>query len=207
MVVHPAHPWLSPKPPSGTARTADDPALGQALAALTDPTRRAVQTLLARGPQRAGELAAALAMSPPSLSRHLRVLRHSGLITDDEPDHDARVRLYRLRPAALVPLQGWLDALQAFWGDQLLAFKAHAGVLPPRTSIAGDQARASAGLALPPAAAFAIFSGQVDQWRRRGRRFRNTLGGSGIVRMLGLWWGDQLTALRLLALASPPTRR
>lgn len=109
------------KPPE----TSDD-AVGAALAALADPTRRAVITLLSRSPQRAGELAAALAMTPPSLSRHLRVLRKGGLIADDEPEHDARVRLYRLQPEALSPLRGWLDEVEAFWGDQLQAFKAHA---------------------------------------------------------------------------------
>jgi DNA-binding transcriptional ArsR family regulator len=105
---------------------ADEGALGSALAALGDPTRRAVVRLLAQGPRRAGELASALAMTPPTLSRHLRVLRKSGLISDEEPEHDARVRLYRLQPQALQPLQSWLDELEAFWGEQLLAFKAHA---------------------------------------------------------------------------------
>ncbi len=103
-----------------------DTRLGATLAALADPTRRAVVRLLARGPQRAGELAAALQMSPPSLSRHLRVLRRGGLIADDEPEHDARVRLYRLQPQALAPLHELLAELEAFWGEQLQAFKAHA---------------------------------------------------------------------------------
>ncbi len=112
---------------SAAARSADsDAAVGRALAALTDPTRRAVVRLLASGPQRAGELAAALAMNPASLSRHLRVLRQGGLIADDEPEHDARVRLYRLQPQALAPLQDWLAELEAFWGEQLQAFKTHA---------------------------------------------------------------------------------
>lgn len=97
-----------------------------ALSALADPTRRAVVELLRQGPQRAGELADALAMTPPALSRHLRVLRRSGLITDEEPDHDARVRLYRLEPTGFEPLRDWLHELEAFWDDQLLAFKAHA---------------------------------------------------------------------------------
>ena len=97
-----------------------------ALSALADPTRRAVVELLREGPRRAGELADALAMTPPALSRHLRVLRRSGLITDDEPDDDARVRLYRLEPTGFAPLRDWLQELEAFWDDQLLAFKVHA---------------------------------------------------------------------------------
>ena len=104
----------------------DDALLASTLAALTDPTRRAVVAQLARGPRRAGELAAALDMSPPSLSRHLRVLRKSGLIADEEPAHDARVRLYRLQPQGLMPLQDWLQELEGFWSDQLQSFKAHA---------------------------------------------------------------------------------
>ena len=105
---------------------AEDPRLEAALAALADPTRRSVLALLARGPRRAGDLAQALAMAPPSLSRHLRVLRRSGLIADEEPQHDARVRLYRLQPQAFGPLREWLDEIEAFWGDQLQALKAHA---------------------------------------------------------------------------------
>lgn len=100
--------------------------LDAALGALADPTRRAVVDLLRAGPRRAGELAEALVMSPAALSRHLRVLRRAGLIDDDEPDHDARVRLYRLEPAGFAPLRGWIDELEAYWGDQLAAFKAHA---------------------------------------------------------------------------------
>ena len=110
---------------------ADDAAVGAALAALSDATRRAVVRLLAHGPRRAGELAAELGMAPPSLSRHLRVLRKGGLIADDEPEHDARVRLYRLQPQALEPLHHWLAELEAFWGDQLQAFKAHADKSAP----------------------------------------------------------------------------
>jgi DNA-binding transcriptional ArsR family regulator len=104
----------------------NDDALDAALAALADPTRRAVVQLLRAGPRRAGELAEALALSPPGLSRHLRVLRRAGLIDDDEPDDDARVRLYRLEPSGFAPLHDWIDELEAFSGDQLQAFKAHA---------------------------------------------------------------------------------
>jgi DNA-binding transcriptional ArsR family regulator len=77
------------------------------------------------GTARAGELARRW-MPPPLLSRHLRVLRRSGLIADEEQQHDARVRLYRLQPQAFGPLREWLDEIEAFWGDQLQALKAHA---------------------------------------------------------------------------------
>jgi DNA-binding transcriptional ArsR family regulator len=104
--------------------TAADP--GDAWGALADPTRRAVLDLLKTGPHRAGELSDALGLAPPLLSRHLRVLRHAGLIADEEPPDDARVRLYRLQPAALSPLREWIDELESFWSDQLQAFKQHA---------------------------------------------------------------------------------
>ena len=109
-------------------------AMDRTLAALSDPTRRAVVGLLKRGPQRAGDLAQALATTPPLLSRHLRVLRRSGLIVDDEPEHDARVRLYRLQPQALAPLRDWIDEVESFWTDQLQALKAHAEQRSPPAS-------------------------------------------------------------------------
>jgi DNA-binding transcriptional ArsR family regulator len=103
-----------------------DLAVGRALAALADPTRRAVVELLRGGPKRAGELADSLGIAPPSLSRHLRVLRNTGLIVDEEPAHDARIRLYRLQPDSFAPLRDWLGDVTAMWSDQLNALKAHA---------------------------------------------------------------------------------
>jgi DNA-binding transcriptional ArsR family regulator len=82
-------------------------------AALGDPTRLAVINLLRDRPHRAGELASALQMSAPALSRHLRVLRKSGLVADDELDSDARVRLYRLQPAAFASMRVWLNEVEA----------------------------------------------------------------------------------------------
>lgn len=123
---------------------AEDAGLDTAFTALADPTRRAVVRLLQRGPLRAGELAAALDLSPPGLSRHLRVLRHAGLIADDEPEHDLRVRLYRLEPAGFAPLRGWIDELETYWSDQLDAFKAHAeaAARPKPSTPAAPAARA-----------------------------------------------------------------
>jgi len=97
--------------------------------ALADPTRRKVVDLLRRGPRRAGDLAASFRVSAPAMSRHLRVLRRSGIIEEDTArgiDDDARVRMYRLRREPFVGLRGWIDEVESFWGDQLSAFKAHA---------------------------------------------------------------------------------
>lgn len=96
-----------------------------ALAALADPTRRQVVDLLRHAPRRASELADDLAMSRPALSRHLRVLRASGLVEAQTLTDDARGRLYRLRPDKFTALQAWLDQVQAFWAEQLGAFGRH----------------------------------------------------------------------------------
>lgn len=96
------------------------------LAALADPTRRRVVDLLRQRPRRAGELAAHFDVSAPAMSRHLRVLRTRGLVEEERVADDARVRVYRLRPAPFRDLQAWLSEVEAFWGDQLDAFKARA---------------------------------------------------------------------------------
>lgn len=95
------------------------------LAALADPTRRRIVELLRERPRRAGELAAEFAVTGPAVSRHLRVLRRSGLVEERGIDTDARVRIYHLRPEPLVALRAWVDQVQAFWSDQLDAFRQH----------------------------------------------------------------------------------
>jgi len=100
--------------------------LDRTLAALADPTRRGVVELLHRGPLRAGELAEALAMSPAAMSRHLRVLRTSGLVEEDHQGDDARVRIYRLKPQRFRALRKWLDEVESFWAAELDAFKEYA---------------------------------------------------------------------------------
>src|SRR5215470_9171520 len=52
------------------------------IAALGDPTRRAIFESLARGPKAVGELAAGLPVSRPAVSQHLRVLKEAGLVVD-----------------------------------------------------------------------------------------------------------------------------
>ena len=107
-----------------TARRAES--LDDKFVALADPTRRRVIEVLRAGEVRAGELAQAVHMSPPALSRHLRVLRRAGLVVETSSADDARVRLYRLEPTAFGRVRRWLDDVEAFWDNQLQAFKVHA---------------------------------------------------------------------------------
>jgi DNA-binding transcriptional ArsR family regulator len=100
--------------------------LDSTLSALADPTRRTVVDLLRERPRRAGELATRASTSAPAMSRHLRVLRAGGLVEAGPVEHDARLRVYRLRPEPFTALQEWLDQVQTFWDEQLDAFKEHA---------------------------------------------------------------------------------
>jgi DNA-binding transcriptional ArsR family regulator len=113
--------------------------LDAAFAALADSTRRGVIRELLREPLRAGELAARVDMSPPALSRHLRVLREAGLIVEDGVEHDARVSVYKVDLEAFTPVRHWLDEVEAHWHEQLASFKAYA------------ESRAGADRTKPPA--------------------------------------------------------
>ncbi|HUJ59072.1 MAG TPA: metalloregulator ArsR/SmtB family transcription factor [Kofleriaceae bacterium] len=98
--------------------------LDRTLIALADPTRRGVIDLLRRAPHRASDIADRLGTSRPAMSRHLRVLRHGGLVETFEDD-DARVRVYRLRPEKLRSLRAWLEEVEQFWTVELGAFQDH----------------------------------------------------------------------------------
>ncbi len=102
------------------------PTLEATFAALADRTRRGVIELLREEPRRASDLADALDASRPAMSRHLRVLRASGLVeTTEAGEGDARERIYRLRPAPFDQLRDWLEDVERFWQVQLGSFKAH----------------------------------------------------------------------------------
>jgi DNA-binding transcriptional ArsR family regulator len=89
-----------------------------ALAALGDPTRRAIFERLADRPAAVGELARELPVSRPAVSQHLKVLKAAGLVLD-RPAGNRRV--YRLDPEGLDSLRAYLDR---FWNRSLAAYKA-----------------------------------------------------------------------------------
>jgi DNA-binding transcriptional ArsR family regulator len=99
--------------------------LAPVLQALADPARLGLVELLSTGPRRAGELAQEAGLSAAAASKHLRVLLQAGIVADERPADDARVRIFRLRPESVTALRAWLDQLQAHWDDQLRSFKRH----------------------------------------------------------------------------------
>jgi DNA-binding transcriptional ArsR family regulator len=100
--------------------------LSAAFGALSDASRREMIRLLLHKPRRAGELAECVEMSPQALSRHLRVLRKAGLVSEHGVPNDARVRVYSVHAAAFQPVQNWMAQIEELWRRQLQAFKAFA---------------------------------------------------------------------------------
>lgn len=100
-------------------------AVDRILGALADPVRRRAIDLLRARPYSAGELATALDLAPPAMSRHLRALKEGGLVEDGHPSFDARVRIYSLKDGATDELRRWLAETEALWGHQLSSFKHH----------------------------------------------------------------------------------
>ena len=90
--------------------------LSTTLAALSDPTRRAILARLAAGEATVTELAAPFAMSMPAVSRHLKVLEHAGLITRGR---EAQRRPCRITAAPLKDVADWLARYQRFWTESL----------------------------------------------------------------------------------------
>ncbi len=84
--------------------------------ALADGSRRALLEILREHPATAGELAGALPIARPGVSRHLRVLREAGLV---DVRQEAQRRIYSLRPEPLAEVDDWLDDYRALWRNRL----------------------------------------------------------------------------------------
>jgi DNA-binding transcriptional ArsR family regulator len=86
------------------------------LQALADGSRRTVLEILRDHPATAGELAGALPIARPGVSRHLRVLREAGLV---DVRQEAQRRIYSLKPEALVEVDEWLGDYRVLWQNRL----------------------------------------------------------------------------------------
>ena len=94
---------------------------------LAEPNRRRILDLLLGAERPVGELVAALGVSQPTVSKHLKVLREAGLV---EATVDAQRRLYRLRPEPLQGIDDWLTPYRRAWRDRLDALERHLDDLP-----------------------------------------------------------------------------
>jgi DNA-binding transcriptional ArsR family regulator len=96
------------------------PAPGEQLdlvfAALADPTRRAILARLAAGEATVNELVAPSDLSQPTISKHLKVLEHAGLVSRGR---DAQFRPVRLNAAPLAGAAQWLGDYRRFWAESL----------------------------------------------------------------------------------------
>jgi len=93
-------------------REAERDALSVTLAALADPTRRAILARLADGEASVTELAEPFEMTLPAVSKHLKVLERARLI---ERSRHAQWRPCRLAPAPLREVADWVDRYRRFW--------------------------------------------------------------------------------------------
>ena len=89
----------------------------EAALAVADPIRRRVLELVRDEELPAGAIAAQFTVTRPAVSRHLRVLRETGLV---EERRSGRLRLYRANPEPLAELRRWLDD---YWAGRLAALK------------------------------------------------------------------------------------
>jgi DNA-binding transcriptional ArsR family regulator len=97
--------------------------------ALADPTRRQIVSMLAAGERSAGDLYSRFDMAGPSVSRHLKVLRESGLVTYRQ---QAQSRIYRLEGQQLDEVRQWMNAQLDLWRERFDRLGAHLDAMKER---------------------------------------------------------------------------
>jgi DNA-binding transcriptional ArsR family regulator len=86
------------------------------LQALSDEHRRTMLAIMRDHPASVTELAAAVPIARPGVSRHLRVLREAGMV---EAERDGQRQIYRLRPEPLAELDSWLATYRDLWVQRM----------------------------------------------------------------------------------------
>lgn len=109
--------------------------VGDPFDALGDPNRRAIVELLGRGGRTVGDIAEALPISRPAVSRHLKLLKSAGLVVD-EPRGTRRI--YQLHDEGVEAVQAYLEAV---WGEAAARFTIFAeNAWPSESEIDGPTA-------------------------------------------------------------------
>ena len=90
--------------------------LSATFAALADPTRRAILARLASGEATVSDLAAPFTITPPAVTKHLKVLQRAGLIVQGR---EKQWRPCRIQPAPLKEAAAWVDQYRQLWEQRL----------------------------------------------------------------------------------------
>lgn len=106
------------------------------LIALADTTRCRIIEILRDGPQPVHVLTASFAISRPAISRHLRVLKAAGLISEKKQGRENR---YTLHPARLAPVGRWLADMQPLTIPVVQSIPQEPAVAKPRKTSAQSQ--------------------------------------------------------------------
>jgi DNA-binding transcriptional ArsR family regulator len=91
--------------------------------AIAEPRRRDILAFLADSERPVGEIVDSLGMEQPAVSKHLRVLRDTGLV---HVRRDGRHMLYRTNAEAIRPLHEWAATFERYWRRQLIRIKERA---------------------------------------------------------------------------------
>jgi DNA-binding transcriptional ArsR family regulator len=98
---------------------------------IAEPNRRRILDLLRERERPVGDLVAALAVSQPTVSKHLRVLRDAGLV---DVRVDAQRRVYRVRPGPLQAIDAWLAPYRQMWAERLDDLERHLATMDEETT-------------------------------------------------------------------------
>jgi DNA-binding transcriptional ArsR family regulator len=93
-----------------------------AFAVLAEPTRRRILDVLRGSERSVGDLVDALAVSQPTMSKHLKVLRDAGFVSCRTA---AQQRIYRVEPRPLRDVDAWLAPYRRMWTTHLDALERH----------------------------------------------------------------------------------
>ncbi len=91
------------------------------LAALADPTRQRIVSMLAKGALSSGDIAKRFDMTAPAVSQHLKTLREAKLV---KVRAEAQKRIYELNEEGVGELEKWVKDLRKFWANKLDALEA-----------------------------------------------------------------------------------
>lgn len=91
-------------------------------AVLAEPTRRRILDQLRTSESNVGELVNTLAVSQPTMSKHLRVLREAGFVSSRI---EAQQRIYRIEAQQLRAIDDWLAPYRLLWNSHLDALERH----------------------------------------------------------------------------------